>query len=620
MNSFVYDLLIFILISIQPGHSYPTGAPLTACASMSPQHNVASQECSSKYTLNVDKSQYYINDTVRITIRGSTNNDTFRGVLIIAKTKTNEAIIGTWSVAGLDIKTVACGGKSDTGVTHNSRTDKSSIEAIWYPPSNITDNFTVIKATIVTTYAQIYVGCFSTTLTAKYNDPSIIKENTTGAVVTNYTNSSSPTTTTTTTSITSTSNDTGVVISWTYANGITAVKMQINNLKTSQWLALGLSLDSEMGEDHVFVCKHLADDTLSIERRINPGSTSPPILASTMRDPGGTLTTSSLKLENGIAYCEFSLSNFTSSKQRRRRDISALSQSTTYIPLIAMGDLDSSGEMRQHTTRTPLSQNVQLNKETTITYNADLTESSRTSLMKAHGIIMLFTWIFYVPTGILIALYFKKCWPNRKLCGKPIWFAVHRALMTIATVLTLIAFILILAYKKGEWVSRKENLEYSHSIIGIMVVCFTLIQLIMALYRCEPHDKYRFIFNYLHGFLGILSLILATIAIFIAMFFDNFNFKTSAEWGILTAWTCWIFILFLIFWMIGYCFKEDSVKEIDMTSIELNDRNQYSPTPSKSIQPEHNVKEDWIKGILILIHIIIAFALSLALVILVGKA
>ena len=39
---------------------------------------------------------------------------------------------------------------------------------------------------------------------------------------------------------------TGATISWTYASGVTSVKMKINNLQTSQWFALGLSLDAAM--------------------------------------------------------------------------------------------------------------------------------------------------------------------------------------------------------------------------------------------------------------------------------------------------------------------------------------------------------------------------------------
>ena len=35
-------------------------------------------------------------------------------------------------------------------------------------------------------------------------------------------------------------------VDWTYAAGVTTVKMIISNLKISQWLALGFSLDDQM--------------------------------------------------------------------------------------------------------------------------------------------------------------------------------------------------------------------------------------------------------------------------------------------------------------------------------------------------------------------------------------
>lgn len=60
-----------------------------------------------------------------------------------------------------------------------------------------------------------------------------------------------------------------------------------------------------------------------------------------MGNPGGILNITSQRLADGVAYCEFTLSSFTGSK-RRRRAISSLSQSTSYIPLIAVGNLDSS--------------------------------------------------------------------------------------------------------------------------------------------------------------------------------------------------------------------------------------------------------------------------------------
>jgi hypothetical protein len=117
-----------------------------------------------------------------VTVNGATSSDTFRGILIIAKTASSGQIIGSWSVSNSNLQTLACGGIANTGVTHTSNNDKSSITAIWTPPSTVSAENTVIRyinffflfflvnigsifrVTIVKTYDTIYVGCFSVTL------------------------------------------------------------------------------------------------------------------------------------------------------------------------------------------------------------------------------------------------------------------------------------------------------------------------------------------------------------------------------------------------------------------------------------------------------------------------
>jgi len=60
---------------------------------------------------------------------------------------------------------------------------------------------------------------------------------------------------------------------------------------------------------------------------------------------GGTFNVSREKLENGIAYCDFTLSNFANIRRRsRQNNIPELSQTTSYQPLIAIGNLDSSSK------------------------------------------------------------------------------------------------------------------------------------------------------------------------------------------------------------------------------------------------------------------------------------
>jgi len=242
--------------------------------------------------------------------------------------------------------------------------------------------------------------------------------------------------------------------------------------------------------------------------------------------------------------------------------------------------------------------------------------TSSTSLMKAHGIIMIFTWILFVSTGILVARYFKPLWPNRKICGKLIWFAVHRAIMMSVAILTIIAFILILVYKQGTWISRLDQREFAHSIIGIIIISFTVIQPIMALFRCKPDAEYRFIYNYAHAAVGFSAFILSIVAIFLAVFFTQFNFQSNGGWGILVVWACWIPIIFLIFSFIEFYFLTQSSSLANADSYELS--NPYGNTASK-IEPIENAKEDRIKIIFLLIHIMVALALALALAILVGQ-
>jgi hypothetical protein len=70
-----------------------------------------------------------------------------------------------------------------------------------------------------------------------------------------------------------------------------------------------------------------------------------PILVNTISNPGGIFNVSRQKLENGIAYCDFTLSNFVDIRRRRRQnDIPELSQTTSYRPLIAIGNMDSSSK------------------------------------------------------------------------------------------------------------------------------------------------------------------------------------------------------------------------------------------------------------------------------------
>lgn len=96
----------------------------------------------------------------------------------------------------------------------------------------------------------------------------------------------------------------------------------------------------------MFVCQHLSDDTVSLQRYINPMGHSRPVLAKTASNLGGTFNVTRQKVENGIVYCEFTLSNFAQIRRpRRQTDLPELSPTTSYRPLIAIGNMDSSSKL-----------------------------------------------------------------------------------------------------------------------------------------------------------------------------------------------------------------------------------------------------------------------------------
>ncbi|CAF4463078.1 unnamed protein product [Rotaria socialis] len=786
---------IFILISIKLAYGYPDGAPNSICTVMLSHHDVSPKICQPKYIIQSDTSEYDINQilrsniihlnkcgnfgfhpkamcTAKITVRGSTDADYFKGILLVAKDQNNQHIIGTWSLSNSSIKTISCNETDNTTITHLSTENKLQIAALWHAPSFIPEGNIFIKATVVTSYDEIYVDCFNITLKPKqknslrvqsiptnietrmianpktkiswdYSDnivtvimtsepvnvgewtaigfsldqdmgneyifvcqvsstgnallrrmhtklgkrpplPSSVPVNINSAVSenggvtckfsfeTNSTqadNESAPiiigenyhliyaagrlrageqvakhnftfvSTKTyqlqnseaidldeslTTTTAAPHANNIRVNITWSYADSITTVKMVIDNLKISQWLAMGLSLDESMGHDHVFICQRLNDNTILLGRFINPEGRTRPALASTIVNPGGSFNISLQKFENGITYCDFTLSNFAGTQRRKRQNsFPALSQTASYRPLIAIGNLDSSNNLMQHAqnSREALSQTVLLNRNEIIIYDLQSVGSDSTGLMKAHGIIMLFTWIVLVSTGILVARYFKQSWPNSKICGKAVWFGIHRTIMTCVATLTLVAFILILVYKKGQWISQKNQREFAHSIVGILVISFSVIQPFMALFRCNPDDRYRFIFNYVHATVGFSALVLSIVAIFLAMFFTQFQFQLNKEWSILVVWSCWLPIVFIIFETIEIYFRKknpsltNKVDAYDMNDLHANSKNEPNANQSKE-----NPTKDRIKLLALLLHIILAFGLALALMILIGRS
>jgi len=545
------------------------------------------------YSLDIEQIDDDHKLSMEVTVHGKTSDITFSDATLVAK-DVNDRIIGSWTTKDptMPIKST----EKFISILH---IDHNSIQNIR------------MQVTIETNTTTVYLNCYDVTLKPDtvYNSDNSLNHNypvntrVSTLLVTSVTQTSSPTA------------NVGVNITWTCdSNKVTQVKMFIFNMNAGQWAALGFSNDGSMGESHVFICRRLSNDTVDVNRYINPRGHSRPVPAGS--EQGGVFTVESQGIENGVVFCQFTLSNFSLNDDEKSTAIQPLSQSTPYYPLFAIGQLDASNNLKQHgdDSHDALTQLVVLNRAESFTFHVNpASDDSKTKLLKAHGIIMVFTWIFIASTGIILARYFKRSWPEQTLCGKPIWYSTHRLLMSLVSALTLLGFMFVLVYTGGQWV--KEDHEKAHAIIGAIVTGLAFIQPFMALFRCDPDSPYRFIFNYVHALVGTSAFLLSIVTLFLAT--TNFKgiFSTSAGWILMTIWVCWIVCLCLILEYLQRRNPSISTERIENYSRDPILNNQEA---SSSTTPTNQGYER-LKIILFLLHLCVAIAIPIALVVIIAK-
>ena len=266
---------------------------------------------------------------------------------------------------------------------------------------------------------------------------------------------------------------------------------------------------------------------------------------------------------------------------------------------------------------------VKLNQQETVLYKITNPGDGSSKYFQAHGILMVFAWMFFASTGILMSRYFKKSWSGL-VCGKAGWFAGHRLLMSMVTVLTTLGFLFILVAMGGTWpTSTEETKHYIHTITGAMVIGFAFFQPFIALFRCEPDSRYRFIYNYLHGFFGYSALILSIVTIFLASFFRLF--KNDSGRVVMTIWSIWIVAVFSMFEALEIFSRKRTqglvyanINEPKTIGEIVENPTSPSATLSRSANEQEATSYDKLKNILLGIHILIAAILSIVMSVLIG--
>jgi hypothetical protein len=234
------------------------------------------------------------------------------------------------------------------------------------------------------------------------------------------------------------------------------------------------------------------------------------------------------------------------------------------------------------------------------------------TLAHAHGTVMVIAWMIFASTGILFARYGRTLHigERTKILGEIVWFQVHRFALCTAALSTLVGFFLILAQAEGQWVDVNAGSLFAHSILGMIIVCCSQIQVWMALFRCHPNTRYRFIFNWMHRLTGLLAFTLSIPTIFLITFVLP-NYRNGLV-TILSLWSAWVVIIVIILEIIEYFSRKRS-----RSSIGKQGKYEVSDADSSSNDNSNIQSYNTIKLVLFSIHVIIALCLAISLIVLI---
>lgn len=239
------------------------------------------------------------------------------------------------------------------------------------------------------------------------------------------------------------------------------------------------------------------------------------------------------------------------------------------------------------------------------------------TLIQAHGISMILAMMLFCSTGVLFARYGRaiRFGNRRQFLGKAVWFQIHRFLLSITAVLTLLGFFFTLVRSAGKWVDPQVSpIRFAHSVFGGIIVCCTMVQVYLALYRCNPRSRYRYIFDWSHRITGFLvfGLSIPTMLLIVYQFIKNHIPLLS----IVSIWSGWIVTAIIIFERIEY--KQRRAVTPIIINERTDDKNQNnSPqdTESGNLANVGGQYLNFIKLIVLLLHIFISIVLSISFIV-----
>jgi hypothetical protein len=278
-------------------------------------------------------------------------------------------------------------------------------------------------------------------------------------------------------------------VEWTVVDDTIRFSME----SSANWIALGLSADQRMGADgidDVLGCQRdPVNDNVHAKDCYNPQDQSSRGNRIDSSQTGLTMTSGSFT--GGRLRCVFTREIAANNAAEDRN----LNESAFLLLAIGAGRAAATAAFAPpHSARTFSSERVTLTQETVIT-----TSCVDDVLTRLHGALMYIAWGFLVPIALFFPAFMR---PN---FGKGEWFKIHLVLMLIALPISLIGLLfIIVAHRNSDGriaLGSENGTGTAHFVFGIVIIILQVANPIIAIFRCKPKSKNRWIFNLIHKYL-----------------------------------------------------------------------------------------------------------------------
>nr|XP_015830017.2 putative ferric-chelate reductase 1 [Nothobranchius furzeri] len=555
---------LLLVCAVSRVWGYPSGKVTGSCSDLTPQHSRLARTTQSPYTVTTDKSSYGLGEQVTVYLK--TSGTPFTGFLLEAREAGSSTPVGSFVATPSNTQGLTCSQRSNSALSHTSASSKTIIQATWQSDPSQNTNSIQFHASFVQSYNTFWVDVKSPVLSRSGTSGS-----STGATSTTNTISSANCGVTKScfsqpSGCDPSSNSQCFFMSAMPLTPSSGIRYELTG-PTSGYVAFGFSDDQMMGNDDIYICTLDNSGMATVQHAYSTGHTMPTSL------PLGNVTGVTASIQNGVIGCSFTSTNAISTQR-------ASGLSSTYYILFVDGP-STNGQIQMH--KDSFSSATKMD----VTTPQILGSAGLPEIMQAHGTLMLIAWMTTGSLGMMIARYFKGMAKGVNLCGKDIWFVVHVTLMIVTVSATIIAFILTFVYNMG-WA------EGVHSVLGCLVMIFSLIQPLLALMRCAPQHPQRFLFNVAHSFIAMAVKGLAVAAIFTGLQIVD---TTTSQWmvklmGGFVAWELLFYTMLEVF--IRWKHETESRLQSSMpdTAMELTGHRTRNHDPAAAMLNSEGVQVD----------------------------